>query len=567
MAVASNGGCSAGDLFTGERAVVLLFVIRVALAVPSSLFFPHAATLLLLFLAALFVEISVEKSSDSSSLLRFKTRPGVSSGILLGATTLPAVMLSRLIQLSRVSLSHNNAFGYLEMQYWIALACCFGVIMYFIYLMKLSEKNWRSPVLCVVACVFMCYLLFALKSNEGFYASKMLYLIFHGAATVILIQHVLIKFPFCASIGEALLVSSGMVLYFGDLISHSLAKMNNLFSLSSKLDYFPNGNHSEIYTIIQGELLGLLLLPIFYKNALKLWDYFRNMTKRSAKKDERFRKIESSVLFSALILIILAVLVPIWMHFVQDFHTHPLFWVLNFVFTNPLERLALCSYWICIIFISVLRFYNISKKSKTERILLRKYYHLVAVLMFVPALIFQADFLDLAFGAALIVFLILEMIRVWEIWPLGKMVHQFMNAFTDHRDSEILIVSHFSLLLGCALPKWVSLGFNDRPLAPFAGILSLGIGDTMASMVGHKYGVLRWSKTGKKTVEGTAAGITSVWAACYTLLPLLASSGFILSQHWGSLLIAVTLSGLLEAYTAQLDNAFIPLVFYSLLCL
>ncbi|CAA7030977.1 unnamed protein product [Microthlaspi erraticum] len=28
----------------------------------------------------------------------------------------------------------------------------------------------------------------------------------------------------------------------------------------------------------------------------------------------------------------------------------------------------------------------------------------------------------------------------------------------------------------------------------------------MASMVGHKYGVLRWSKTGKKTVEGTAAG-------------------------------------------------------------
>ncbi|KAG8058096.1 hypothetical protein GUJ93_ZPchr0002g23794 [Zizania palustris] len=135
-----------------------------------------------------------------------------------------------------------------------------------------------------------------------------------------------------------------------------------------------------------------------------------------------------------------------------------------------------------------------------------------------------------------------------------------MNAFTDHRDSEILIVSHFSLLLGCALPKWMSSGFNDRPLAPFAGILSLGIGDTMASMIGYKYGVLRWSKTGKKTIEGTAAGITSVLAACSILLSLLASSGYILSQHWLSLLVAVTLSGLLEAYTAQLDNAFIPLL-------
>ncbi|GFS30933.1 phosphatidate cytidylyltransferase family protein [Actinidia rufa] len=191
----------------------------------------------------------------------------------------------------------------------------------------------------------------------------------------------------------------------------------------------------------------------------------------------------------------------------------------------------------------------------------------MAVLMFLPALIFQPKFLDLAFGVALAGFLVLEIIRVWRVWPLGQLVHQFMNAFTDHRDSDLLIVSHFSLLLGCALPIWMSSGFNDRPLAPFAGILSLGIGDTMASMVGHKYGVLRWSKTGKKTVEGTAAGITSVLAACSVLLPLLATTGYIFTQHWLSLLIAVTVSGLLEAYTAQLDNAFIPLVFYSLLCL
>ena len=149
-----------------------------------------------------------------------------------------------------------------------------------------------------------------------------------------------------------------------------------------------------------------------------------------------------------------------------------------------------------------------------------------------------------------------------------------------------------------------------------------------ASMVGHKYGVLRWSKTGstffislscvmlyllcktnfsllthvnfflpEKTIEGTAAGITSVLAACFVLLPLLAATGYIftmvslslshshtwvymscslcfhallfvlLVQHWFSLIVAVTTSGLLEAYTAQLDNAFIPLVFYSMLCL
>lgn len=37
----------------------------------------------------------------------FLCRPGASSGTLLGAVTLPAVILSRLIQLSRVLLENN----------------------------------------------------------------------------------------------------------------------------------------------------------------------------------------------------------------------------------------------------------------------------------------------------------------------------------------------------------------------------------------------------------------------------------------------------------------------------
>lgn len=49
----------------------------------------------------------------------------------------------------------------------------------------------------------------------------------------------------------------------------------------------------------------------------------------------------------------------------------------------------------------------------------------------------------------------------------------------DRPNTIFVLFSHFSLLLGCALPKWMSSGFNDRPLTPFAGILSLGIGDTM----------------------------------------------------------------------------------------
>lgn len=63
--------------------------------------------------------------------------------------------------------------------------------------------------------------------------------------------------------------------------------------------------------------------------------------------------------------------------------------ILSFIFSEPYKRISLCIYWVCVIYVSVLRFYNISKNSKIERILLRKYYHLMAVSMFLPALIFQ----------------------------------------------------------------------------------------------------------------------------------------------------------------------------------
>lgn len=438
------------------------------------------------------------------------------------------------------------------------------MLLFLAFTIRHSHWGVRFSFAFVLSQAVLCVAALLTTSQIGLHpALKLSWVFFHGLASVKLIQHFMRTFPSCASIGEAFLVTAGIVLYFGDMLLLTIKKLCGLL-VSSELITADEIKRSEINIIIQGLVLGLLLYPITLKYTLQVWEFFLNTT---YSEQRRYYEIGRSLIFIASLGFVLIVIVPLWMQFVQEFDTHPFFWVLSFVFSEPSKRLSLCIYWMCIISVSVLRFYKISKNSKIERILLRKYYHLIAVLMFSPALIFQPKFLDLAFGAALAVFLILEIIRVWRIWPFGQPINQFMNAFTDHRDSDLLIVSHFSLLLGCALPIWMSSGYNDRPLAPFAGILSLGIGDTMASMVGHKYGVLRWSKTGKKTVEGTAAGITSVLAACSLLLPLIASTGYIFTQHWFSLFLAVTVSGLLEAYTAQLDNAFIPLFFYSLLCL
>ncbi|BBH05012.1 phosphatidate cytidylyltransferase family protein [Prunus dulcis] len=478
--------------------------------------------------------------------------PGASSGILLGAVTLPAVVISKMIQLSRAFPLDQVGIEELEsltLQYWATSASCLSVLIFLCITLWRAPENMPPPpalnvwhakfsLSCIVLHTAVSFVTFGTVSLTSFEtALKLLWMLCHGLAAVKLIQHVIKTFPYCASIGESCLVTSGLVLYFGDMLAYTIEKVSGFTMKSEVVQY--GSKRSEISIIIQGLLLGLLLFPMVFKFVLRIWE----STFSTARSEVRTNnEILRSLIFFSSLGFIMIVIIPSWMQLVQDFHMHPL--VLSFIFSEPLKRLSLCVYWMCVIYVSVLRFYNISKNSKIERILLRKYYHLMAVSMFMPALIFQPEFLDLSFGAALAVFLALEIIRVWKIWPLGQSVHKFMNAFTDHRDSDLLI-----------------------PLFTLTGMCSSYLDVFWASVVGHKYGVLRWSKTGKKTIEGTAAGITSVLAACSVLLPLLASTGYILTEHWGSLLVAVTVSGLLEAYTAQLDNAFIPLIFYSLLCL
>ncbi|EEE56294.1 hypothetical protein OsJ_05365 [Oryza sativa Japonica Group] len=481
---------------SGKRLVVFLFVARVALAAPAQL----AAPLAVLAAAALAVELAVDASASasasasSSPLRRFRTRPGASSGILLGATTLPSVMLSRLIQLYRVLLADPNGreeYAYLEMQYWAVSVSCLSMLAFFVWHLRQSPSNGNSIAskygLLLIILYPLAYLFHLLLKTDG----DCICLDFRAI-------HTIASYPtsFHAGMGRPFWSQVVLFLYCGDMLAHTLSKME--FSVSSEAFIRAPGTRNEIGTVIQGVLLGLFLLPLLYKSSLQVLAYCRKLeSQRTQTVEECTQKRIDCGVFYVSLLIALLLLVPSWTRLIQGFEVHPFVWVFNYIFTDSRERLALCANWIFVIYVSIRRFYSISKQSKTERILLRKYYHLVAVLIFSPAVIFQPDFLDLAFGAAFAVFLILEMVRVWEIYPLGHIVHQFMSAFTDHRDSEILIVSHFSLLLGCALPKWMSSGFNDRPLTPFAGILSLGIGDTMASMIGYKYGVLRWSKTGR----------------------------------------------------------------------
>ena len=53
--------------------------------------------------------------------------------------------------------------------------------------------------------------------------------------------------------------------------------------------------------------------------------------------------------------------------------------------------------------------------------------------------------------------------------PAGPPLHKFMMSFTDGRDSGLLLVSHFSLLTGCAVSVWLALSLQPPGASAMRG--------------------------------------------------------------------------------------------------
>ncbi|KAF5326874.1 hypothetical protein D9619_004376 [Psilocybe cf. subviscida] len=182
----------------------------------------------------------------------------------------------------------------------------------------------------------------------------------------------------------------------------------------------------------------------------------------------------------------------------------------------------------------------------------RKFFHGLAVVMFVPGVIVDPAFTHLSFSAAFSLFTFAEYVRYFAVYPFGASLHLFMNEFLDHRDGGTAILSHFYLLTGCAGSLWLE---GPSRLLQLTGILTLGLGDAAASLVGRRVGLHRWSPTTSKTLEGSLAFALSIFAAVW-LLRLFGYVGVFSSAAYLGVLVT---SALLEALSDQNDNLTLPL--------
>ncbi|CAN0060150.1 unnamed protein product, partial [Laminaria digitata] len=144
------------------------------------------------------------------------------------------------------------------------------------------------------------------------------------------------------------------------------------------------------------------------------------------------------------------------------------------------NRPLLVAGWVAALAVVVPLAPRLSRRFSLSKTASRKVFHALATVMFLPAIGLEPEFLSLALGAALGVLLALEFLRCAGCPPVAAALDVYYGGFLDARDGGYFVVTHLFLLLGCAVPVWLSgLAGNRLGVLPYAGVIVLGVGDAM----------------------------------------------------------------------------------------
>lgn len=247
-------------------------------------------------------------------------------------------------------------------------------------------------------------------------------------------------------------------------------------------------------------------------------------------------------------------------------------------------RLLICAYCLGIILAGLTVVFRLSTVAEVDT--RRKVFHGMMVMMFLPTTFVDPTFVSLALILILAVFLLLDLFRASQLPPLSKPLTLFLAPYVDGRDHRgPVIVSHIFLLIGCAIPLWLSLAaiertgdspwegwdVSRREISMISGIVCVGMGDAAASLIGRRYGRRRWCWSGGKSFEGSFAfAVAVILGLSFARLWLLlggwpGDSGDSWARTLGKASIAATGASLTEAVlTGGNDNVIVPIILWLL---
>lgn len=519
-----------------NKAVLLesLIVFAVVLCVHSAVWDRFSWCAIALAVQAFYVQFKWDRLLQMGSAV-FQFRTGANSGLLPACMAVPLLGIVMKERCREAGMVYFERFGIVVASTGMAIALFLSVIA--VGVTKPLPTN--TGVLSGIAGSVIVYTMkHTLTVSEVIEVLEVL-LIF-----VYLSMILLYLLPRCFSPGEALLVLTGISFVLNQLIKRSLTVVEGR---GDPMDFF------LLVAVVGVVLLGVFFAALFFFMDSGTWI--------------------SSVFFHTMTAVLgLGVVMP-WLY--RLIRKNPLLWLFQFLVQTQ-TRVNLLAYWslLAASACTVVLYQSTKRSSGSKKhqasTVTRKYFHFIVVSTYVPGLIYDRQLLHIAAVVCLAVFILLEYIRYFTIKPFGHLLRQLLSLFLDERDSGPLILSHIYLLLGMSISVWLF----PRPcapkgtlagagaLAPYSGVLAVGVGDSVASIFGSTMGEIKWPGT-KKTFEGT---MTSIFAQIIAVAVILIfDSAVDLNASYSWILVSVSLVSLLEAYTTQVDNLLLPLYLQILL--
>jgi len=223
----------------------------------------------------------------------------------------------------------------------------------------------------------------------------------------------------------------------------------------------------------------------------------------------------------------------------------------------------LISWWLLLTLsaVSTVAVYN--AKSWPVNTTTRKIFHLAVILVYIPGLAYDPLLLYAASLGALALMLFMECLRWSQVsTSASNLLNTALAGFTDSKEGGSLILTHIYLLVGVSLPLWVWPHALTAPssLPLYAGVISVGVADSAASIVGSRWGRVKWFGS-DKTVEGSTGAVL----ASLGVTLLLEKLHLLTVTSWSRIVVSVMVTVMVEASTDQVDNLTLPLVMYGLL--
>ncbi|KAF0878774.1 dolichol kinase [Crocuta crocuta] len=528
---ASGTGAPLSGSVLAEAAVVFAVVLSIHAAVWDR----YSWCAVALAVQAFYVQYKWDRLLQQGSAV-FQFRTSANSGLL------PASMVMPLLGLVMKERCQSAGNPYFE-RFGIVVAATGMAVALFSSVLALGITRPVPTNTCVLSGLAGGIIIYIMKHSLS--VGEVIEVLEVLLIFVYLNMILLYLLPRCFTPGEALLVLGGISFVLNQLIKRSLTVVE---SQGDPVDFF-------LLVVV----VGMVLMGIFFSTLFVFMDS---------------GTWASSIFFHLMTCVLgLGVVLP-WLH--RLIHKNPLLWLLQFLFQTE-TRIYLLIYWsllatlacLVVLYQNAKRPSSESKKHQAPTIA-RKYFHFIVVATYIPGIIFDRTLLYVAATVCLAVFIFLEYVRYFRIKPLGHTLRSLLSLFLDERDSGPLILTHIYLLLGMSLPIWLvprpctqkgSLG-GARALVPYAGVLAVGVGDTVASICGSTMGEIHWPGT-KKTFEGT---MTSIFAQIISVaLILIFDSGVDLNYSYAWILGSISVVALLEAYTTQIDNLLLPLYLLILL--